>query len=123
MLGGEGYFRGGSVLISGTPGSGKTTLGGVVRRRRLRARRAGLLFAFEESPAQLIRNLRSVGIDLQQHVDSGLLRIQSTRPVAHGLEAHLATILHQIDDFDPRARRDRPDQRVRRTPGAVGRRC
>jgi circadian clock protein KaiC len=101
MMGGDGYFRGGSVLISGTPGSGKTTLGASFLAAGCASGQRGLLFAFEESPAQLTRNLRSVGIDLQPHVDAGLLRIQSTRPSAHGLEAHLAMILQQIDDFDP----------------------
>ncbi len=101
MMGGDGYFRGGSVLISGTPGSGKTTLGASFLAAGCANGERGVLFAFEESPAQLTRNLRSVGIDLQPHVDSGLLRIQSTRPSAHGLEAHLAMILHQIDEFDP----------------------
>jgi circadian clock protein KaiC len=101
MMGGDGYFRGGSVMISGTPGSGKTTLGASFLAAGCARGERGLLFAFEESPAQLTRNLRSVGIDLQPYVDSGLLRIQSTRPSAHGLEAHLAMILHQVDEFSP----------------------
>jgi circadian clock protein KaiC len=101
MLGGTGYFRGGSVLISGTPGSGKTTFGASFLHAGCRNGERGLLFAFEESPQQLLRNLRSIGIDLEPYVAGGMLRIVSTRPSAHGLEAHLASILHTIDDFDP----------------------
>ena len=101
MLDGDGYYRGGSMLITGTPGSGKTTLAASFMRAGCERGERALLFAFEESPEQLMRNQRSVGIDLREHVDSGLLRIRSTRPAAHGLEAHLASIVHDLDAFDP----------------------
>lgn len=101
MLGGKGYFRGSSVLISGTPGSGKTTLAAsFIAAGCARGERA-LLMSFEESPKQLARNLSSVGVDLAPHIESGLLRVLSTRPSAHGLESHLARKLAQIVEFEP----------------------
>lgn len=101
MFDGAGYFRAGSMLISGTSGSGKTTLAASFIRAGCERGERALLFAFEESPAQLLRNQLSVGIDLGPHADAGLLRIRSTRPAAHGLEAHLAEIQHDLDEFDP----------------------
>ena len=101
MLGGEGYFRGSSALITGTAGCGKTALAAAfVAASCTRGERA-LLFAFEESPRQLARNLRSMGIDLAPHLESGLLRIVATRPSAYGLEAHLSTILSEVVAFSP----------------------
>lgn len=101
MLGGKGYYRGSSVLISGPPGCGKTTLAASFAASGSERGERVLLLAFEESPKQLERNLRSVGIELAPHVESGLLRVLATRPSAHGLEAHLARKLAQISEFDP----------------------
>lgn len=101
MLGGEGYYRASSVLISGTPGSGKTTLAASFAAAGCARGERALMLAFEESPLQLQRNLGSVGLRLADHVEAGLLRVISTRPSAHGLEAHLATMIAQIEDFEP----------------------
>jgi circadian clock protein KaiC len=101
MLDGNGYYRGGSILLSGTPGSGKTTMATSFLRAGCERGERGLMFAFEESVDQLMRNQLSVGIDLRPHIESGLLRVQSTRPAAHGLEGHLASIIHELDVFDP----------------------
>ncbi len=102
MLGGEGYFRGSTVLVSGTAGTGKTSLAAAfVNAACARAERA-LFFAFEESPAQLLRNMLSIGIDLQQWVDSGQLRVIANRPQTYGIETHLVDMHREIDDFQPR---------------------
>ena len=78
MLAGSGYYRGSSVLISGTPGSGKTTLAARFLEAGCERGERGLLFAYEESPAQIARNMRSVGIDLQHWLEEGTLQIVST---------------------------------------------
>lgn len=101
MLDGGGYYRGSSVLISGTPGSGKTTLGARFLEAGCERGERGLLFAFEESPAQLVRDMRSVGIDLQRWLESEMLRIVAERPAARGLEAHLARSYQAIEEFAP----------------------
>lgn len=102
MLGGRGYFRGSSVLISGTAGTGKTSVAAHLASETCRRGERCLYFAFEESPSQLIRNLRSIGLDLEPWVDEGLLRIHASRPTQHGLEMHLVTIHKQIRDVQPR---------------------
>ena len=101
MLDGGGYYRGSSVLISGAPGSGKTTLGARFLEAGCERGERGLLFAYEESPAQIARNMRSVGIDLQHWLEDGRLRIVSTRPDASGLEAHLAANYQATEEFAP----------------------
>ncbi|HEY2408618.1 MAG TPA: circadian clock protein KaiC [Polyangiaceae bacterium] len=101
MLGGSGYFRGSSVLVSGTAGSGKTSLAAHFLDAACRRGERALFFSFEESPAQLIRNMRSIGIDLQQWVDQGLLRFHASRPSAFGLETHLAVVLREVSRFKP----------------------
>ena len=101
MLGGKGFFRGSSVLISGTAGTGKSSLAAhFARAACLRGERA-LYFAFEESPSQIMRNMRSIGIDLQPWVQQGLLRFQANRPTAAGLEMHLSQMHDTIDAFKP----------------------
>lgn len=101
MLGGKGYYQGSSVLISGTAGTGKTTVSSSFAVET--ARRGGrvLYFAFEESPAQIMRNMRSVGIDLQKYVNRGLIRFHATRPQFYGLEMHLVAIHKLISQFQP----------------------
>jgi circadian clock protein KaiC len=95
MFGGEGFFRGSSILITGTSGTGKTSLGAhFVDAACSRGERA-LFFAFEESPQQIIRNMHSIGIDLGRWVKKGLLVIESSRPSSLGLEMHLVR-MHQV---------------------------
>ena len=100
MLGG-GLFRGSTVLFSGTAGTGKTTVAATYLEAAARRGERSLYFSFEESQAQTIRNMRSVGLDLQPAVDEGLLQFHAMRPTQHGLEMHLATIFRSIRDFQP----------------------
>ena len=99
MLGG-GYYRGSSVLVSGPSGSGKTTVAACLAATCAKGERA-LYFSFEESPAQLTRNMSSINIDLGAMTESGLLRIISTRPSGFGLETHLFDIYRAIEQFTP----------------------
>ncbi len=103
MLDGGGLFRGSSVLISGTPGTGKTSLGATFADAVCRSGERCLYFAFEESPQQIVRNMRSIGIDLEPAVREGLLRFASSRPTLQGLEMHLALMHRLIQQFDPAA--------------------
>ena len=103
MLGNKGYFRGSSILVSGTAGTGKTSLGAhFVRATCLRGERV-LYFSLEESPAQIMRNMTSIGIDLEPLVKKGKLLFHAMRPTFTGLEMHLATMLKLIKDFNPTA--------------------
>jgi circadian clock protein KaiC len=101
MLGGQGFYKGASVLISGTAGSGKSTLAAHFANESCRNRRRCLYIAFEESAAQATRNMRSVSIDLAQHIENGKLQFQAWRPTQHGLEMHLLRIHDLIDKFKP----------------------
>jgi circadian clock protein KaiC len=101
MLGGEGYYRGSSILISGTAGTGKTSISACFADATCRRGERCLYLAFEESPAQLTRNMKSIGVDLAQWVKKGLLRLESSRPTLHGIEMHLATIHKMVNDFKP----------------------
>ena len=101
MLGGRGLFRGSTAKISGTAGTAKTTL--AVRFADATCARGErcIYFAFEESPAQIKRNMRSVGVDLDQWTRRGLLLISASRPATFGLEMHIGIMLNQIADFRP----------------------
>jgi circadian clock protein KaiC len=101
MLGGEGYYRGSSILISGTAGTGKTSLSAHFADATCRRGERCLYLAFEESPAQLTRNMKSIGLDLAPWIEKGLLRLESSRPTLHGIEMHLATIHKMVNDFKP----------------------
>jgi circadian clock protein KaiC len=103
MLGGKGLFRGSSVLASGTAGTGKSSLGATLLDAACRRGEKAIYFAFEESPSQIVRNMRSIGIDLQPHVEQGLLQFYATRPTLHGLEMHLATMYRVVRDFQPQS--------------------
>jgi circadian clock protein KaiC len=103
MLGGKGYFRGSSIHVSGTAGSGKSTVASHFADAMCARGERCLFFAFEESCDQIVRNMRSVGIDLRRHVDSGLLRLEAYRPTLHGLEMHLAQMHHLVEQFRPHA--------------------
>jgi circadian clock protein KaiC len=102
MLGGGGVYRGSSTLITGTAGAGKTSLAAHFVAASVSRGEKCVYFAFEESPAQIMRNMRSIGIDLKRGLDEGLLRFHASRPTLHGLEMHLATIHRQITEFQPR---------------------
>jgi circadian clock protein KaiC len=103
MLSGEGLYRGSSVLLSGTSGTGKSSLASHFANATCSLGERCLYFAFEESPSQIVRNMRSIGLDLSKHLDADLLRIVSARPSHYGLEMHLATILREINRFSPRS--------------------
>lgn len=101
MFRGNGYYRGSSILVSGTAGSGKTSIIAEFINAACRRGERCLFFIFEESPAQIIRNMRSIGIDLEPWVKKGLLRFHAARPTVYGLEMHLVTIHKQIKKFSP----------------------
>jgi len=101
MLSGKGYFRGSTVLVSGTAGTGKTSLASHFVASACEKGKKALFFTFEESPDQLVRNMRSIGIDLVPWVEKGLLQFHATRPTFYGLETHLATSIKLIDNFKP----------------------
>ncbi|HEY7028147.1 MAG TPA: circadian clock protein KaiC [Gemmatimonadales bacterium] len=101
MLGGEGVYRASSILISGSAGTGKSTLAAHFAEAACRRGERCLLFAFEESPDQIVRNMRSVGIDLKPCLDEGLLLIQANRPSVYGLETHLTTMYRDVREFRP----------------------
>jgi circadian clock protein KaiC len=101
MLGGEGYYRGSSVLISGTAGTGKSSLAAHFADAACRRGEHALYFAFEESPTQIMRNMRSIGIDLSRWVQKGLLQFEATRPTLFGLEMHLTTMRKAVNAFKP----------------------
>jgi circadian clock protein KaiC len=101
MLGGAGYFRGSSVLVSGTAGTGKSSLAAHFAVAACRRGERVMYFAFEESASQIMRNMRSIGIDFEPWVRQDLLRFHAARPCLSGLEMHLATMLKQIAAFEP----------------------
>jgi circadian clock protein KaiC len=101
MLGGAGYYRGSSVLISGTAGTGKSSLAAHFAAAACRRGERTIYFAFEESPSQIMRNMRSIGIDLHAWVQKGLLQFQANRPSFAGLEMHLTMMHKAINAFKP----------------------
>jgi circadian clock protein KaiC len=101
MLGGKGYFRGSSILLSGTAGTGKTSASASFIAAACRRGERCIFFAFEESSAQIIRNMRSIGIDLEPWVKKGLLRFQAERPSFCGLETHLLTMHKATNEYKP----------------------
>jgi circadian clock protein KaiC len=102
MLGGDGFYRGSSILISGTAGTGKTSLAAHFAHATCARGERCLYLAFEESPAQLVRNMRSIGVDIEPWLKKGLLRMEASRPSLHGLEMHLARVHKQVAEFDPK---------------------
>jgi len=101
MLGGQGIFRGSSVLVSGTPGTGKSSLGAAFAEAACRRGERVLLFPYEESSAQVVRNMGSIGLDLAPWLKEGLLQIHASRPTLQGLEQHLLAIHDTVKAFRP----------------------
>ncbi|SDN15754.1 circadian clock protein KaiC [Methylobacterium phyllostachyos] len=102
MLGPGGFYRGSSILVSGASGTGKTMLVATIVDAACRRGERCLVFAFEESGAQIIRNAASIGLDLESHRARGLLRFEAARPSLYGLETHLARMHRDLDGFEPR---------------------
>jgi circadian clock protein KaiC len=100
MLGG-GYYKGSTVLISGTAGSGKSSMAAHFVDAACGRKQRCLYFAFEESPQQIVRNMRSIGLDLEPCIKKGLLRFHATRSSVYGLEMHLVTCHKLIREFKP----------------------
>ena len=101
MLGGKGFFRGSSILLTGTPGTGKTIVSANFAQAAAKRGERVLFFSFEESPDQIIRNMHSIGMRLEPLVKRGRLRFHSARPSLYGLEMHLATMFKEITMFKP----------------------
>jgi circadian clock protein KaiC len=101
MLGGKGFFRGSSILISGTAGTGKTSIAAVFANETCNRGERCIYFAFEESPQQIVRNMKSIGVNLQKHIDDGNLQMHSARPTLYGLEMHLVYIHKAIKKMKP----------------------
>jgi circadian clock protein KaiC len=101
MLGGKGFFRGSSVLISGSSGTGKSSLAAKTIETACQRGERAVYFAYEESLAQIIRNMRSIGIDLNRWVKKGLLEVHSSRPTLQGHEQHLVMMHDAVRKFRP----------------------
>ncbi|MBK8005015.1 MAG: circadian clock protein KaiC [Gemmatimonadetes bacterium] len=101
MLGGRGLYRGASMLVSGAPGTGKSSLGAAMAQAACARGERALIFAFEESPAQILRNMRSIGLDLAPALKQGRLQIHSSRPTLTGLEQHLVRMHDTMTAFQP----------------------
>jgi len=101
MLSGKGYYRGSTVLVSGTAGTGKTSLAAQFVEAACKRGESVLYFAFEESPSQFMRNMSSIGIHLEPWVKKGLLHFHATRPTLFGLENHLTTTIKLINKVNP----------------------
>jgi circadian clock protein KaiC len=102
MFEGGGVYRGSTVMMAGTPGTGKTSFGAGFADAACRRGERCLFFSFEESPDQIVRNMQSIGIDLAPHMEGGLLEIHSSRPTMFGLEMHLVMMLKEIREVRPR---------------------
>jgi circadian clock protein KaiC len=101
MLGGKGFYRGSSILLTGTAGTGKSSLSAHLADVTCKRGEKCLYFSFEESPAQILRNMKTIGVNLEAHVKNGLLKFHSSRPTVHGLEMHLVQMHKLIENFQP----------------------
>jgi circadian clock protein KaiC len=101
MFEGKGFYKGSTILVSGTAGTGKSSLAAHFANASCNRGERVMYFAFEESPSQIIRNMRSIGVDLKTWVSKGLLVFHSIRPSIYGLEMHLAIMHREIDKFKP----------------------
>ena len=101
MLGGKGVFRGSSILVSGSPGTGKSSISAHFIDAACRRGERAVIFAYEESAAQILRNMRSVGLDLERWIKAGLLQMRSSRPTLQGLEQHLVVVHDVVRELEP----------------------
>lgn len=102
MLGGKGFYRGSSILVSGQAGTGKTSIAATFVYAAAKRGERCLFFIFEESESQFRRNMKSIGMDFEPLVKKGLIRFHAVRPTAYSLEMHLSMMLKLIDGFRPR---------------------
>ena len=101
MLGGQGFFRGSSILVSGTAGTGKSSLAARFAAAACNRGEQALYFSFEESPQQIMRNMGSIGIDLRSPAENGLLHFRSVRTSSFGMEIHLSMMVKAMNDINP----------------------
>jgi circadian clock protein KaiC len=101
MLGGKGFLKGSSILVSGTAGTGKTSLAAYFANQACSEGKKCIYFAFEESPSQIIRNMKSISIDLDKHIKKDLLKFHASRPTLYGLEMHLVALYKLIKNLKP----------------------
>ena len=101
MLSKKGFYRGSTILVSGTAGTGKTSIAAKFVEAACKRGEKVLYFAFEESPSQFMRNMASIGIHLEKWAQKGLLHFHATRPTLHGLEHHLSTTIKLVNEFKP----------------------
>jgi circadian clock protein KaiC len=102
MLSGKGYYRGSSILVTGTAGTGKTSIAAHLVNAACQRGERCLYFAYEEAPSQIVRNMRSIGVDLEKWVRQGLLCFHAVRPSLYGAEMHLLTCQKLTQEFQPR---------------------
>jgi circadian clock protein KaiC len=103
MFKGGGVYRGSSILVTGSAGTGKSSLAASFIAAACKRGERAVMFVYEESEDQVLRNMRSIGIDLGKYIKKGLLQIHASRPTLQGLEQHLVTMYDVINDFDPQA--------------------
>ncbi|MGN6249027.1 MAG: circadian clock protein KaiC [Ginsengibacter sp.] len=101
MLSGSGFYKGSSILVSGTAGTGKTSIAANFAKACCERKEKCLFFAFEESAGQIVRNMKSIDLDLEPYVQKGLLKFHASRPTIYGLEMHLVVFYNLIKEFKP----------------------
>ncbi len=101
MLEGRGFFKGSSILVLGSAGTGKTSISASFAKESCRQGKKVIFFAYEESPRQIMRNMSSIGLDLAEYVEDGSLRFLASRPTVYGLEMHLVMMHKAIEEFKP----------------------
>jgi circadian clock protein KaiC len=101
MLGGKGFFKGSSILVSGSAGTGKTSIAVSLMNAMCKQNIRGLYCAFEESASQITRNMSSIGLDIDKFIKSGVLKFYASRPTLQNLELHLISIRKIIESFRP----------------------
>jgi circadian clock protein KaiC len=118
MLGG-GYYRGSSILVTGVPGTAKTTLGAAFAAATCDQDERALYVSFDEPGKQIVRNMMSVGIDLGSHIESGLLRMYSVRTEVRSAEEHLVVLDKLMREFQPSSLIVDPVSALRKSGGQL----